>query len=65
MQNTLDFTKICSADDLRKAEILIYSKGSQIVSRIEGINFLQTLQPITITASHNMSDNNQNKTTKK
>lgn len=40
MSNTLDFTKICSADEkkLKKAEILIYSTGKINISRIVGIN---------------------------
>jgi len=40
MSNTLDFTKICSADEtnLRKAEILIYSTGVINITKIVGIN---------------------------
>jgi hypothetical protein len=40
MSNTLDFTKICSADEtnLKKAEILIYSTGKINISKIVGIN---------------------------
>jgi hypothetical protein len=40
MSNTLDFEKICSADEtkLRKAEILIFSKGVYPISRIEAYN---------------------------
>ena len=40
MSNTLDFEKICSADekDLRQAEILIYSKGVYPISKVEAYN---------------------------
>jgi len=43
MSNTLDFTKICSADEtnLRKAEILIYSTGVINITKIVGIRKTQ------------------------
>ena len=60
MSNTLDFEKICSADEqnLRKAEILIYSKGTLFISKVTGIH----LPGSAITVLHNMSDNNSNLT---
>ena len=59
MSNTLDFEKICSADEsnLRKAEILIYTKGATLVSKVKGNYFPQNSN---ITILHNMSDNNSN-----
>jgi len=59
MSNTLDFEKICSADEqnLRKAEILIYSKGTLFISKVTGIHLPEGS---TITVLHNMSNNNSN-----
>ena len=64
MSNTLDFTKICSSDEskLRKAEILIFSKGSLFVSQITGIHLPKTA---TLKILHNMSDGNKNEKMKK
>ena len=60
---SLDFEKICSADEqnLRKAEVLIYSKGTSYISNITGIHLPESSA---ITVLHNMSDNN-NKDLKK
>lgn len=60
MSNTLNFEKTCSADEqnLRKAEILIYSKGTIFISKISGIHLPEGSS---ITVLHNMSDNNPNK----
>jgi hypothetical protein len=57
MSNTLDFERICSSDEskLKKAEILIYSKGTSFISKVTGIHFPDS----TITVLHNMSDNNK------
>jgi hypothetical protein len=59
MSNTLDFEKICSADEqnLRKAEVLIYSKGTLFISKVTGIHLPEGSA---ITVLHNMSDNNSN-----
>ena len=59
MSNTLDFEKICSANEanLRKAEVLIYTKGTMFVSKVKGNYFPQNSN---ITILHNMSDNNSN-----
>lgn len=58
MSNTLDFEKICSADEqnLRKAEVLIYSKGTSYISKVTGIHLPEGSA---ITVLHNMSDNNK------
>jgi hypothetical protein len=70
MSNTLDFEKICSAEqkNLRKAEILLYSKGKKIVSKVDKFN----LPNSNITIIHNTSydvpvdpTNPKNKLTKK
>ena len=59
MSNTLDFEKICSADEqnLRKAEILIYSKGTLFISKVTGIHLPESSA---ITVLHNMSNTNKN-----
>lgn len=57
--SNIEFEKMCSVDEgnLKKAEILIYSKGVAYISKVSGI-YLPTNSTITIL--HNMSDNNPN-----
>jgi len=59
MSNTTEFEKVCSVDEdnLKKAEILIYSKGVAFISKVTGIYLPNNS---TITILHNMSDNNPN-----